>query len=73
MNLTVSDEEVKVVQDKEKTDEGEEGEKEERFHRTPTTVIRMEVFIALAVVSLYITAPTLTVIEQSLDASEQNI
>ena len=37
------------------------------------TVIQIEVFIVLTVVSLYIAAPTLRVIEQSLNASEQNI
>lgn len=49
-------------------DEEVEGRKREnhRFHRTPTTVIRMEVFIVLAAVSLYVAAPTLRVIVQSL-------
>lgn len=53
-------------------DEEEEAEKK-GFQRTPMTVIQIEVFIVLTVVSLYIAAPTLRVIEQSLNASEQNI
>lgn len=48
-------------------------EEKGRFQRSPTTVIRMEVFIVLTVVSLYVPAPTLRVTEQSLNASEQNI
>lgn len=62
LNLTVRDEEVKVARN----------ERGSRFKEL-STVIRMEVFIVFTVVSLYVAAPTLRVIEKSLNASEQNI
>lgn len=54
-------------------DEEEEGEKREALCRTPITVLGTVVFIAFTMVSAYIDAPTLRILEQSLDASEQNV